>query len=163
MENDMRKLIDQFKNFGKSPINEIFGLSKKEKYIKQLKIDIEQAKSEIDSVDMSGLFRETSERTDNDGYIFVANFVIANLKKNMPTFLKLFPEILSGVRNSGTNAASARYNYRDKILFGSTLSSLAPFMTPKYTDNIDEIESKENMKKRLDDLYIRSIEKGENF
>jgi hypothetical protein len=151
MENDMRKLIDQVKNFGKSPINEIFGLSQKEKDIKQLRADIEQAKKEVDDIDLSALFRQTDTNTNNERYIMLVDIIIGNLKKRMPTFLKLFPEILGGIRNNGTNAASSRYDYNGKVLDGITLSTLSYFLTPKYTDNINDL-SKENMKRQLDNL-----------
>ena len=151
------KMVTTLAEFKK--LNELFGLSKKEKDIVQLKKDIEQAKNEIDKLDMSALFRQ-SEDGGNDRMIYLRNIIVANLKERIPTFLKLFPEILNNIRPTGTNASHARYNFdTNTVLQGITLSSLSSFLTPLNTDNIDKVKSKENMKKRLDILFNDTMEK----
>ncbi len=132
-------------------VNEIFGFSKGEKSSKKLKLDIKKAKKEVDDIDLSALWRQTSNDTDNETYKILINIIVGNLKERMPTFLKLFPEILDGIKKDRTNASVSRYDYNGKVLNGITLSTLSHFLTPKTTDNIDEA-SRENMKMRLDEL-----------
>ena len=128
------------------PINEIFGLSKEEKKQKELKQEVQKAKEEVDDLDLSSLFRETNDNTDDETYEKLANIIIKNLKNKMPTFLKLFPQILDDNKNK--NSIRASYEHNGKRLKGITLSTLGSFLMQNYGDSM----SKEIMKKRLNKL-----------
>jgi hypothetical protein len=140
-ETDLTRIVDK-------TINEIFGLSKEEKKLKELKRDVQKANEEIDDLDLSSLFRETRENANNEVYEKLTSIIIRNVKENLPTFLKLFPNILDNLSSRGTNAIEATYNYNGKRLNGITLSTLGSFLMNKHGDSI----SKERMKKRLNDL-----------
>ena len=130
------------------PINEIFGLSKEEKKQKELKQEVQKAKQEVDDLDLSSLFRETNDNTDDETYEKLANIITKNLKNKMPTFLKLFPQILDDNKNKNSNAIRASYEHNGKRLKGITLSTLGSFLMQNYGDSM----SKEIMKKRLNKL-----------
>ena len=139
-------LLDRRRN--NEPINEIFGLSKEEKKQKELKQEVQKAKQEVDDLDLSSLFRETKDNTDDETYEKLANIITKNLKNKMPTFLKLFPQILDDNKNKGSNVIRANYEHNGKRLKGITLSTLGSFLMQNYGDSM----SKEIMKKRLNKL-----------
>jgi 6-pyruvoyl-tetrahydropterin synthase len=140
-ESDLTRIVNR-------TINEIFGLSKNERRLKQLTNDVEQAKQEIESLDLSSLFRQTNKNITNEQYEKLIRIIIRNLKDRLPTFLKLFPEILDSLSDRGTNATEAIYDYNGERLYGITLSTLAPFLMRNYGDTL----SKERMLKRLNNL-----------
>ena len=76
-------------------INEIFGFSKEEKERKALEQDVAKANQEIDKMDISALWRQTQANTTNSDYMQLANIIRYNIKERMPTFAKLFPEVLT--------------------------------------------------------------------
>jgi hypothetical protein len=132
-------------------INEIFGFSKKEKNLKQLQIDINNAKKEIDQTDISNFFKETSKNPTNEELIKLCNIILYNVKYKIPTFLKLFPDIETNLSKDKPNAVSCIYDYRGKDLYGITLSSLSTYLKDYYYDKIDD-NCKERLKKHLDYL-----------
>jgi hypothetical protein len=133
-------------------VKEIFGLSQKEKDAKATKADIEKAKAEIDKISPSYFFVESQPNDKNKEYIAGADRIRGRMKEYLPTFVKLFPEVIEK-DSSGTGVCSTRYNYQGKVLSGYTLANLSHIITPKYTDNIDDHETKEHMKKYIDDKF----------
>lgn len=153
-------------------IQEIFGFSKKEKDLKQLKLDIEHAKKEIANLDISSIFRQYNTKpeyhstqsqysvgpTNNERIKELINIIIGNLKNYLPTFLKLFPDILTNIKSNSTNATSVRYDdgqYKNNPLSGITLSTFSHYILHNYTDNINQ-ESKIRMNKFLDNLLVKN-------
>lgn len=130
-------------------INEIFGFSKEEKERKALEQDVAKANQEIDKMDISALWRQTQANTTNSDYMQLANIIRYNIKERMPTFAKLFPEVLTV--GKGTGVASARYNHKGNILHGITLSPLSWMLTQSNTDNIDQDASRERLKKLVNE------------
>ena len=114
-----------------------------------LEQDVVKAKQEIDNMDISGLFRQTYSNTTNSDYVQLANIIRHNLREYMPTVVKLFPNVLE--IGKGTGVTSARYDYNGKIIHGITLSPLAWMLTHLNTDNIDQVKSKERLKKLVDE------------
>jgi len=153
-------------------IQEIFGYSQKEKDLKQLKLDIEQAKKEIANLDISSVFRQYNTKpesrssqsqysvgpTNNERIKELINIIIGNLKKYLPTFLKLFPNILTDIKPNSTNATDVRYDdgqYKNNVLSGITLSSFSYYILRSYTDNINQ-ECKTRMNQFLDNLLVKN-------
>jgi hypothetical protein len=135
-------------------LTEIFGWSKKEKEEKALIEKVEQAKKEIDKVDVSYFWKQPGSNPSNAEYKKLINIIIYNLKSELPTFVKLFPNILDNISENGTNAVSARYDYNGKVLQGITLSSLSPYLLKTTYDNIDD-KSKDRLKMFCDDLLSK--------
>ncbi len=141
-------------------INEIFGFSKKEKDLKQLQIDIDNAKKEIDQADFSGFFKETSQNPTNEELKKLSNIILYNVKYKIPTFLKLFPDIETNLSKDKPNAVSCIYDYNGKDLHGITLSSLSRYLKDNYYDKIDD-NTKNILKKHLNFLLKKQM--NENF
>ena len=114
-----------------------------------LKQEVEKAKLEIDQMDISGLFRQVSDISTNRDYENLASIIRSNIERRMPTFAKLFPEVVS-FQTKGTGVSHARYDYKGKILHGITLTPLLPMMIHLNTDNIEDIPVKERLKKLVD-------------
>jgi hypothetical protein len=85
------KYIKQFESFA---INEIFGLSKKEKEAKKLKEDIKKAKSEVSAFDITLLFRET-DNFSKEHREKLARIIFKNANSAMPTVAKLLPSMFN--------------------------------------------------------------------
>lgn len=131
-------------------VNEIFGFSKAEKEHKVLERDIAKAKEEIDKMDMSALHRQTYSNTTNSDYMKLANIIRYNITERMPTFAKLFPEVLT--IGKGTGVTSSRYETNNgQIIHGITLSPLSWMLTQNITDNVDQVKSKDRLKEFVDE------------
>jgi hypothetical protein len=135
-------------------LTEIFGWSKKEKEEKALIEKVEQAKKEIDKLDVSYLWKQPGSNPTNAEYKKLINIIVYNLKSELPTFIKLYPSILDRMSETGTNATSARYDYKGEILQGITLSSLSPYLLNTIYDNIDD-KCKDRLKMFCDRLLTK--------
>lgn len=122
---------------------EIFGFRKSKK-----DPEIEQAKQEIDNATMTNLFHQPSDtQMRNEDFSEAERVLIIKLKRELPTLVKLKPNLID---NPGISYARLD-SPRSGMVQGVVLGSLNPYMG-YTTDNgiIDVEKSKTSLKDLLD-------------
>ena len=127
-------------------VNEIFGFSKRERGLKQLKLEIEKAEREVDNYNFERLFKEPGNR-DNKTYKKLIDIVKIDLSYSLPTVKKLLPYLFTAYdKGYKTGAQSAKYKDMIGIIpagFGFALNN---------NQEIDNSKARKYLKYELDDL-----------
>ena len=107
-----------------SPLEEMFGISKKEKSLKKLNEIYELAKKEINKYNFDRIFGQPSENPTNQQYRQIVNSRVQDFIEAAPNFVKLCPKFTVYADASDTNAANARYKNISGVVPAQFSSSL---------------------------------------
>lgn len=146
-ESDLVNIVKRVINEQKD-IQEIFGLSKKEKLEKKLKTKVNQAKEEIRKYDFSSLFKEPKENPDNEHFKKLVKIGLNNAKSEMPTLNELCPDLFEFEGRTGAMSCLLKMKNDNKLrgIIPTNFSIICNRGTL-----MDNSEAKEKMISYLDD------------
>jgi hypothetical protein len=137
----------------KEEINELFGLSKKEKDQKALKNKIEQAKKEIDKFNFNSLFKEPAIKSSGQDIQKLVGIALNNAKNELKTVNELIPSLFIEKDGSKVGAATAFFIFpssKEGKLKG-VIPSTFWFLLDNYT-LVQNEEAKKRMNKKIEEL-----------
>jgi hypothetical protein len=152
----------ELKQIIKEEINELFGLSKKEKEEKEFKGKLEKAEKEIDNFNPSRLFREPAANSSNSDLFDLIRYPLAQAKKDFPTVYELLPFLFGEGNGEKISPSTALLRYpsaKDGYLKGVIPSSFW-FVLDQYTIMPTE-KARERMKEEFRKLIDRKYNQGE--
>lgn len=149
LEEEIEKIKVKVENKGlieEEVIEEIFGLSQKEKQEKQLIQDVDNAIREVNRFNFKGLFRELEQDANRVTIRLDMDDSLKQAEKNLPTVKKLLPDLFEN-----KEALIVYYQLTPtRKLKGIVLKGFSPYIVKDL--QIDNNFSKENLKKELNNL-----------
>lgn len=105
-----------------------------------------KAKMEIRDLNLADLCKQPNNNAAAKEYKELVNEIITNLKKDLPTFLKLFPKILESLNKDTLNPQIKWVNYNYKGIKANmiTIPAIVSYLTPTIHDEVG-VKSKRYM------------------